>query len=74
MKSSAAVKPIPGATTKDMKHHVKGCLEDKNTMYLCLVWPSEMIAWTTKERVWTVYWNINVMWKKHVLSATQTFL
>ena len=37
MKSSAAVKPIPGATTKDMKHHVKGCLEDKNTMYLCLV-------------------------------------
>ena len=37
MKSSAAVKPIPGATTKDMKHHVKGCLEDKKTMYLCLV-------------------------------------
>ena len=74
MKSSAAVKPIPGATTKDMKHHVKGCLEDKKTMYLCLVWPSEMIAWTTKERVWTVYWNINVMWKKYVLSATQTFL
>ena len=28
MKSSAAVKSIPGATTKGMKHHIKGCLED----------------------------------------------
>ena len=28
MKSSVAVKSIPGATTKGMKHHIKGCLED----------------------------------------------
>ena len=28
MKSSFAVKSIPGATTKGMKHHIKGCLED----------------------------------------------
>ena len=27
MRSSAAVKSIPGATAKGMKHHVKGCLE-----------------------------------------------
>ena len=27
MKSSVAVKSIPGATTKGMKHHIKGCLE-----------------------------------------------
>ena len=27
MKSSVAVKSIPGATTKGMKHYVKGCLE-----------------------------------------------
>ena len=27
MKSSVAVKAIPGATAKGMKHHVKGCLE-----------------------------------------------
>ena len=28
MKSSFAVKSIPGATTKGMKHHVKRCSED----------------------------------------------
>ena len=28
MKSSVAVKSIPGAITKGMKHHIKGCLED----------------------------------------------
>ena len=30
MRSSAAVKSIPGATTKGMKHHIKGCLEDNS--------------------------------------------
>ena len=30
MKSSVAVKSIPAATTKGMKHHVKGCLEDNS--------------------------------------------
>ena len=30
MKSFAAKKSIPGATTKGMKHHVKGCLEDSS--------------------------------------------
>ena len=30
MKSSVAVKSIPGATTKGMKHHIKGCLEDNS--------------------------------------------
>ena len=30
MKSSVAIKPIPGATTKGMKHHVKGCLGDNS--------------------------------------------
>ena len=30
MKSSAAVKSIPGATTKVMKHHIKVCLEDNS--------------------------------------------
>ena len=30
MKPSVAVKPILGATTKGMKHHVKGCLEDNS--------------------------------------------
>ena len=28
IKSIVHVKPIPGGTTKGMKHHVKGCLED----------------------------------------------
>ena len=28
MKSSVAVKSIPGATTNGMKHPIKGCLED----------------------------------------------
>ena len=28
MKSIASVYSIPGATTKAMKHHVMGCLED----------------------------------------------
>ena len=30
MKSSVAVKSIPDAATKGMKHHVKGCLEDNS--------------------------------------------
>ena len=30
MKSSAAVKSILGATTKGIKHHIKGCLEDNS--------------------------------------------
>ena len=30
MKSPVAVKSIPGATTKSMKHHIKGCLEDNS--------------------------------------------
>ena len=30
MKPSVAVKSIPDATTKDMKHHIKGCLEDNS--------------------------------------------
>ena len=30
MKSSVAVKSIPGATAKGMKHHVTGCLEDNS--------------------------------------------
>ena len=30
MKSSVAVKSIPGVTTKGMKHHMKGCLEDNS--------------------------------------------
>ena len=30
MKSSVAVKSISGATTKGMKHHMKGCLEDNS--------------------------------------------
>ena len=30
MKPSVAVKSIPGATTKGMKHHIKGCLEDNS--------------------------------------------
>ena len=30
MKSSVTVKSIPGVTTKDMKHHIKGCLEDNS--------------------------------------------
>ena len=30
MKSSVAVKSIPGATTKGMKHHIKGCLQDNS--------------------------------------------
>ena len=30
MKSSVAVKSIPGATTKGMKHHIKGCLQNNS--------------------------------------------
>ena len=30
MKSSVAVKSIPVATTKGIKHHIKGCLEDNS--------------------------------------------
>ena len=30
MKSSVAVKSIPGATTKGIKHHIKRCLEDNS--------------------------------------------
>ena len=30
MKSNVYVKSIPGATTKGMKHHVRGCLEDNS--------------------------------------------
>ena len=30
MKSSVAVKSVLGATTKGMKHHIKGCLEDNS--------------------------------------------
>ena len=30
MKSTVHVKSIPGATTKGMKHHVRGCLEDNS--------------------------------------------
>ena len=31
MKSSVAVKSIPDAATKGMKHHIKGCLEDNSS-------------------------------------------
>ena len=31
MKISVHVKSIPGATTKGMKHHVRGCSEDNST-------------------------------------------
>ena len=31
MKSSVAVRSIPGATTKGMKHHIKGCLEGNSS-------------------------------------------
>ena len=30
MKSTVHLKSIPGATTKVMKHHVRGCLEDSS--------------------------------------------
>ena len=30
IKFSVAVKSIPGATTKGIKHHIKGCLEDNS--------------------------------------------
>ena len=30
MKHSVAVKSIPGASTKGMKHHIKGWLEDNS--------------------------------------------
>ena len=30
IKFFVAVKSIPGATTKGMKHHIKGCLEDNS--------------------------------------------
>ena len=30
MNSSVAIKSIPGETTKGMKHHAKGCLEDNS--------------------------------------------
>ena len=30
IKFSVAVKSIPGATTKAIKHHIKGCLEDNS--------------------------------------------
>ena len=31
MKSSVAVRSIPGATIKGMKHHIKGCLEGNSS-------------------------------------------
>ena len=30
MNSFVAVKSIPGARTKGVKHHIKGCLEDNS--------------------------------------------
>ena len=37
MKPSAAVKSILGATTKGMKHHVKGCLDDNSPNSIILL-------------------------------------
>ena len=36
MKSKVSVRSIPGATTKDMIHHVKGCLEDTSPDFIIL--------------------------------------
>ena len=36
MKSSVAVKSIPGSTEKGMKHHIKGCLEDNSPYSIIL--------------------------------------
>ena len=36
MRSTASVRSIPGATTKSMIHHVKGCLEDTSPDFIIL--------------------------------------
>ena len=36
MKSNVSVRSIPGATAKDMIHHVKGCLEDTSPDFIIL--------------------------------------
>ena len=36
MRSTASVRSIPGATTKSMIHHVKGCLEDTSLDFIIL--------------------------------------
>ena len=36
MRSAVSVISIPGATTKGMIHHVKGCLEDTFTDFIIL--------------------------------------
>ena len=36
MKSTVSVGSIPGATTKGMIHHVKGCLEDTSPDFIIL--------------------------------------
>ena len=36
MRSTVSVRSTPGATTKDMIHHVKGCLEDKSPNFIIL--------------------------------------
>ena len=36
MKSKVSARSIPGATTKDMIHHVKGCLEDTSPDFIIL--------------------------------------
>ena len=36
MRSTVSVRSIPGATTKGMIHHVKGCLEDTSPDFIIL--------------------------------------
>ena len=36
MKSTVSARSIPGATTKGMTHHVKGCLEDTSPDFIIL--------------------------------------
>ena len=37
MRSTVSVRSIPGATTKGMIHHVKGCLEDTSPNFIILL-------------------------------------
>ena len=51
MRPTVSVRSIPGATTKDMIHHVKGCLEDTSPDFILHHGTNDLNSSSTSEEI-----------------------
>ena len=64
MKSTVAVKSIPGATAKGMKHHVRRCLEDSSPDTAILHFGTDNLKNKSAENIETYKMNLAISVKK----------